>query len=249
MGTKPASISSWMAAMSDGPTGVKCDGSVPIRSPMVPCGTALAASWNPDLVEAVGALLGRTARANGVHVLLAPATNILRSPLGGRNFEYYSEDPFLAAQITCAYVRGVQREHVAATVKQTTGAVGYVEQAYALQNNFTYAAVRNKAGSYVSPTLPATTAAAVGIKVPANLAIKTVNSPNPTAYPIVSQTFVIVYKDMCKAGVSSSAASGVKKFLAYGLGAGQAIEQRLSYAPLPPSLDEQERRDPHAVFE
>ena len=125
---------------------------------------------------------------------------------------------------------------VAATVKQTTGAVGYVEQAYALQNNFTYAAVRNKAGSYVSPTLPATTAAAVGIKVPANLAIKTVNSPNPTAYPIVSQTFVIVYKDMCKAGVSSSAASGVKKFLAYGLGAGQAIEQRLSYAPLPPSL-------------
>ena len=103
--------------MSDGPTGVKSDGSVPIRSPMIPCGTALAASWNPDLVEAVGSLLGRTARANGVHVLLAPATNILRSPLGGRNFEYYSEDPLLAAKITCAYVRGVQSEHVAATVK------------------------------------------------------------------------------------------------------------------------------------
>jgi beta-glucosidase len=103
--------------MSDGPTGVKRDGSLPIRSPMVPCGTALAASWNTDLVEAIGALLGETARANGVHVLLAPATNMLRSPLGGRNFEYYSEDPLLAGKITCAYVRGVQSAGVAATVK------------------------------------------------------------------------------------------------------------------------------------
>jgi len=103
--------------MSDGPTGVKCDGSLPIRSVMTPCGTALAASWNTDLVEAIGALLGETARANGVHVLLAPGTNILRSPLGGRNFEYYSEDPLLAGKITCAYVRGVQSASVAATVK------------------------------------------------------------------------------------------------------------------------------------
>jgi len=103
--------------MSDGPTGVKSDGSLPIRSPMIPCGTALAASWNTDLVEAVGSLLGETARTNGVHVLLAPSTNILRSPLGGRNFEYYSEDPLLAGKISCAYVRGVQSEGVAATVK------------------------------------------------------------------------------------------------------------------------------------
>jgi beta-glucosidase len=103
--------------MSDGPTGVKRDGSLPIRSPMIPCGTALAASWNTDLVEAMGSLLGETARANGVHVLLAPATNMIRSPLGGRNFEYYSEDPLLAGKITCAYVRGVQSAGVAATVK------------------------------------------------------------------------------------------------------------------------------------
>ncbi len=103
--------------MSDGPTGVKEDGSLPIRSPMVPCGTALAASWNTALVESIGALLGETARANGVQVLLAPATNILRSPLGGRNFEYYSEDPLLAGKVTCAYVCGVQSAGVAATVK------------------------------------------------------------------------------------------------------------------------------------
>jgi phosphate transport system substrate-binding protein len=125
---------------------------------------------------------------------------------------------------------------VAAALKQTPGAIGYVEQAYALQNGFTYASVKNSAGTYILPTLPATSAAAVGIKVPANLAISTINSPNPTAYPIVTQTFVIVYKDMCKAGVSQGAASGVKKFLTYGLGAGQAVEKQLSYAPLPASL-------------
>ena len=102
--------------MSDGPTGVK-GGDESVRSPRVPCGTALAATWNPTLVEEVGAILGEAARAKGVHVLLAPATNMLRSPLAGRTFEYYSEDPVLAAAMTCAYVRGVQREGVAATVK------------------------------------------------------------------------------------------------------------------------------------
>jgi phosphate transport system substrate-binding protein len=125
---------------------------------------------------------------------------------------------------------------VAAAVKQTSGSIGYVEQAYALQNGFTYASVKNKAGSFIAPTLAAASAAASGIAVPANLAITSIDSPNPAAYPITSQTFVIVYKDMCKAGVSKSAASGVKKFLTYGLGAGQKIEQQLSYASLPPAL-------------
>jgi phosphate transport system substrate-binding protein len=125
---------------------------------------------------------------------------------------------------------------VAAAVQQTTGAIGYLDQAYALQNHFDYATVKNKAGKYVVPTLAATSAAAVGIKLPASLAISTVNSPNPAAYPIVSQTFLIVYKDMCKAGVSQSAAGGVKKFITYGLGPGQAVEKQLSYAPLPPAI-------------
>jgi len=125
---------------------------------------------------------------------------------------------------------------VAAAVKQTPGAIGYVEQAYALQNNFTYAAVKNKAGSFIAPTLAATSAAAVGITVPANLAISTVNAPGASAYPIVSQTFLDVYKDMCKAGVSQSVASGIKQFITYGLGAGQQVESELSYAPLPASL-------------
>jgi phosphate transport system substrate-binding protein len=125
---------------------------------------------------------------------------------------------------------------VAASIKQTSGSIGYVEQAYALQNGFTYASVKNTAGKFIAPTLAAASAAAEGISVPPDLTISTINSPNPAAYPITSQTFVVVYKDMCKAGVSQSAASGVKKFLTYGLGAGQAVEKQLFYAPLTPAL-------------
>ena len=125
---------------------------------------------------------------------------------------------------------------VAAAIKQTAGAVGYIEQAYALQNGFTYASLKNSSGKYLPPTLPATSAAAEGIKVPKDLAISTINSPNPAAYPIVSQTFLITYKDMCKAGIAKGAASGVKKLFTYGLGTGQSVLKQLYYAPLPPAL-------------
>ena len=125
---------------------------------------------------------------------------------------------------------------VAAAIKQTAGAVGYVEQAYALQNGFTYAAVKNKAGSFVVPSLASASAAAAGIKIPADLTVSAINSPNASAYPITSQTFLIVYKDMCKAGVSKSVASGVKKLIAYGLGAGQSVERQLFYASAPAGL-------------
>ncbi len=125
---------------------------------------------------------------------------------------------------------------VAAAVHQTQGSIGYVEQAYALQNNFTFAAVKNSSGSFVPATLAAASAAAEGVKVPPDLTISVINSPNPAAYPITSQTFMIVYKDMCKAGVSQSAASAVKKLITYGLSDGQAVEKQLFYAPLPASL-------------
>jgi phosphate transport system substrate-binding protein len=130
---------------------------------------------------------------------------------------------------------------VAAGVKQTTGAVGYVEQAYALLNNFTYAAIKNSAGTYVLPTITNTSAAANGVKVPADLGISTINSPNSAAYPIVSQTFLDAYQDPCKdGGASSSTASGLKKFLTYAFGPGQQTmgsgSGKLPYAPLPSSL-------------
>ncbi len=127
---------------------------------------------------------------------------------------------------------------VAGAVQQTTGAVGYVEQAYALQHKFTYAAVKNKAGQFVSPTLASTTAAAQGVKVPANLGIKISNPSDPSAYPITSQTFIVVNKDLCKAGIpgGESAAKGVVKFLTYGLGQGQSILSQADYAALPAEI-------------
>ena len=127
---------------------------------------------------------------------------------------------------------------VAGAVKQTVGAVGYVEQAYALQNNFTYASVKNKSGKFIVPQLASTTAAGVGVKVPANLGIKVINSPNPAAYPIASQTFIVVNKDLCKAGTpgGEEAAKGVVKFITYGLGEGQKVLAQADYAALPPAI-------------
>ncbi|MBV9941526.1 MAG: phosphate ABC transporter substrate-binding protein PstS [Solirubrobacterales bacterium] len=129
---------------------------------------------------------------------------------------------------------------VAAAVKQTAGAIGYVEQAYAIENNFTYAAVKNASGQYVLPTIQNTSAAANGIKIPPDLGISTINSPASGAYPIVSQTFLVAYKDPCKAGASSAVAGGIKKFLTYALGPGQQTlgggSNQLPYAPLPSSL-------------
>ncbi len=127
---------------------------------------------------------------------------------------------------------------VAGAVQQTTGAVGYVEQSYALEHNFTYAAVKNKSGNFVEPTLASTSAAAEGVVVPANLGIKISNPTAPTAYPITSQTFVVVNKDLCKAGIpgGEAAAKGVVKFLDYGLGEGQPILAKADYAALPSAI-------------
>jgi phosphate transport system substrate-binding protein len=126
---------------------------------------------------------------------------------------------------------------VAGGVKQTEGAVGYVEEAYALQNNFTTASIKNKAGQFVEPTLASTTAAGDGLTVPADLRFSAINaSTNPAAYPIASGTFLLVYQDMCKAGLSKSKAQDVVKWLNYATGPGQAIAPQLQYAPLPAAI-------------
>src|SRR6266545_4600973 len=88
------------------------DPSVTLPSP-----TALAASWDPLLAVRAGALLAQEARRKGVHVLLAPTVNLHRSPLGGRHFECYSEDPYLTGRIGSGYVQGVQSGGVGTTVK------------------------------------------------------------------------------------------------------------------------------------
>ncbi|MGO8955851.1 MAG: beta-glucosidase family protein [Streptosporangiaceae bacterium] len=104
--------------MSDGPVGVRgtqwtaSDPSVALPSP-----TALAATWDPALARSAGRLLGQEARRKGVHVLLAPTVNLHRSPLAGRHFEAYSEDPLLTGEIGASYVAGVQDQGVGTTVK------------------------------------------------------------------------------------------------------------------------------------
>ncbi|WP_062298708.1 beta-glucosidase family protein [Demequina maris] len=104
--------------MSDGPAGVRGD-TWDERSPSVnfPSPTAVAASWDPELVREVGNGLGAEARRKNVDVVLAPTINIQRSPYGGRHFEAFSEDPLLTSTIATAYVAGIQDHGVGATVK------------------------------------------------------------------------------------------------------------------------------------
>ncbi len=107
--------------VTDGPAGARGTTFTGPASVNVPSGTALAATFDPALIERIGGLLGREARAKGARVLLAPTVNLHRTPVGGRNFECQSEDPYLSARITVGYVRGVQSEGVAACVKHFVG--------------------------------------------------------------------------------------------------------------------------------
>lgn len=99
--------------MSDGPVGLRTFG----QSTAYTAGVAVAASWDPALAEEVGASLGDDARARGVNFLLGPGMNIYRSPLNGRNMEYFGEDPYLAGRIAAGYILGVQSKGVSATAK------------------------------------------------------------------------------------------------------------------------------------
>jgi len=128
---------------------------------------------------------------------------------------------------------------VAATTSQTEGAIGYVELAYALQNNFTTAAVKDAAGEFVSPSLESTSKAGDNLPdLPEDLRFSAINSPNAGAYPIASATFIIVYQDPCKAGAVSDPeqAKALKGWFNYIFGAGQESMQKLEYAKLPPTL-------------
>jgi beta-glucosidase len=124
--TKPLErlgIPSWM--MTDGPHGLRKQSTDSARvglhdslpATCFPSGAGLAATWNADLLGEVGAAIGEEARAEGVGVVLGPAVNIKRSPLCGRNFEYFSEDPFLAGELAKGYIKGLQSRGVGASIK------------------------------------------------------------------------------------------------------------------------------------
>ncbi len=113
--------------VTDGPNGARGsgsffqDGGERVSSASFPVGIALGASWNPKLVEEIGAAIAEETLSKGAQVCLAPTVNIHRSVTNGRNFECYSEDPELSADLTTAFVRGLQSKRVAATVKHFAG--------------------------------------------------------------------------------------------------------------------------------
>ncbi len=102
---------------ADGPAGLRILPECDVHTTAWPCATMLACTWNPELAERVGAAGGMEVKENNIGVWLTPAVNIHRSPMCGRNFEYYSEDPLLTGKMAAAMVVGIQSNHVAATVK------------------------------------------------------------------------------------------------------------------------------------
>ena len=102
---------------ADGPAGLRLLPATGVRTTAFPTAGLLAASWNPALCERVGRAMAEEVKENNIGVFLAPAVNIHRSPLCGRNFEYYSEDPYLAGKQAAAMVRGIQSRRIAASVK------------------------------------------------------------------------------------------------------------------------------------
>lgn len=102
---------------ADGPAGLRIQPQCHVYTTAWPCATMLACTWNPDLVEEIGAAGASEVKENNIGIWLTPAMNIHRSPLCGRNFEYYSEDPLIAGKMGAAMVRGIQSQHIAASVK------------------------------------------------------------------------------------------------------------------------------------
>jgi len=126
---------------------------------------------------------------------------------------------------------GKGSEGVAGLVKQTPGAIGYVELAYAIQNKMTFASIQNKSGKYIVPTLASTTLAS-NVALPANAEVSLTNTDNPNGYPIASFTWALIYKEQKYNDRSDARAKEVLELLWYNIHEGQKNCEPLNYAPL-----------------
>jgi phosphate transport system substrate-binding protein len=135
-----------------------------------------------------------------------------------------------------AGIGGKGNEGVTGVVKQTPGAVGYVELAYAEQNKLAYAELKNLAGNFVSPNLDSTTAAAAGAlaEMQKDVRVSIVNSPGAQAYPISGFTYILLYQQI----IDAQKKSALLDFLNWAIGDGQQFAGPLGYAPLPTEIVE-----------
>jgi len=127
---------------------------------------------------------------------------------------------------------GKGNEGVAGMVKQAPGSIGYVELAYAKQNDLPYAYMKNKSGAYIEPTLDSTSKAADGATIPDDFRASVVDSPNPEAYPIASFTWLLIYKSMD----DHVKGAAIVNFIKWAITDGQKYAEGLDYAPLPPNV-------------
>lgn len=129
---------------------------------------------------------------------------------------------------------GKGNEGVAGLVKQTPGALGYVELSYAVKNNLGYAFIQNKSGNFIEPALDSTSKAAEGVDIPSDFRVSLVNSPNPDAYPIAGFTWLLIYKNM----EDQVKGKAIVDFIRWAIHDGQKYAADLLYAPLPENVVE-----------
>jgi len=134
-------------------------------------------------------------------------------------------------------VGGKGNEGVAGLIRQLPGSIGYIELIYALQNKINYGSVRNSPGQFIKASLESTTAAAAGVKVPADFRVSITNSPAKTAYPIASFTWLLIPTNP----TDQNKGKILKDFLFWMLDQGQSMTEALSYAPLPKAVVELEK--------
>ncbi|WP_116089557.1 phosphate ABC transporter substrate-binding protein PstS [Sphingomonas crusticola] len=213
----------------------------------------------PGQIKLSGALLGdiflgKVTRWNapqiaalnrGVPLPNLPITVVHRSDGSGTSFLFTSylamKNPAWASQVGASDsvqwptgLGGKGNDGVAAFVKQTTGAIGYVEYAYAKQNRSTYALMQNKAGKFVAPAAPAFAAAAASapwLRSPGNY-ILLLDQPSPAAWPITGATFILVYRNQ----PNPADGAQVLKFFEWGYNKGDGLAASLDYVPLPANV-------------